>query len=168
MRIHPRNTYQSGADAMLDSHSWHSSKPLGRIEVGDILRVKNKDTLEKVDWKVTEPSVSLSPEEAKREWESLKFYDERDPKRYGYFPYVLRNLVKIREYPPEKPTPRYIPYEIRSRVWLRDGRRCKRCGATSQLEFDHVIPISKGGSSTENNIEVLCRKCNREKRDQIQ
>jgi hypothetical protein len=42
-----------------------SSTPLRRIQVGDILRIQNMDTLEAVDWMVTEPALELSHEEAK-------------------------------------------------------------------------------------------------------
>ena len=60
-----------------------------------------------------------------------------------------------------------IPAEVRFLVWERDGGRCARCGSTEDLEFDHIIPVSKGGSSTEKNVQLLCAKCNREKRDRI-
>ncbi|MBF0103144.1 MAG: HNH endonuclease, partial [Desulfobacterales bacterium] len=42
-----------------------------------------------------------------------------------------------------------------------------RCGSRENLEYDHIIPVSKGGSNTARNIELLCEKCNREKSDKI-
>ncbi|MEQ9066526.1 MAG: HNH endonuclease signature motif containing protein [Gimesia chilikensis] len=62
---------------------------------------------------------------------------------------------------------RYISDEIRSEVWYRDGGRCVICNAGEYLEFDHIIPISKGGSSSADNLQILCRKCNSEKSDSI-
>ena len=62
---------------------------------------------------------------------------------------------------------RHIPQDIKQAVWQRDQGKCVQCGATSYLEFDHIIPHSKGGASTVNNVQLLCRKCNLEKSDRI-
>jgi 5-methylcytosine-specific restriction endonuclease McrA len=48
-------------------------------------------------------------------------------------------------------------------VSARDGGRCRQCGSTAQLHFDHVIPISRGGANTLANIQLLCGACNRAK-----
>jgi len=60
-----------------------------------------------------------------------------------------------------------IPEEVRFAVWRRDSGKCVKCGSNENLEFDHIIPVSKGGSNTERNIQLLCEKCNREKSDKI-
>lgn len=67
----------------------------------------------------------------------------------------------------ESTNSRHIPDHVRQAVWQRDQGRCVRCGATSYLEFDHIIPFSKGGANTEGNVRLLCRKCNLEKGDRI-
>ena len=56
-----------------------------------------------------------------------------------------------------------IPEAVRMFVWQRDGGKCIKCGNRELLEFDHIIPVSKGGSSTERNIQLLCETCNRTK-----
>jgi 5-methylcytosine-specific restriction endonuclease McrA len=58
--------------------------------------------------------------------------------------------------------------EVRRAVWIRDQARCVRCGSRNRLEFDHIIPVVRGGGNTERNIELLCEACNRAKSDSIQ
>lgn len=56
-----------------------------------------------------------------------------------------------------------IPERVRHAVWRRDRGRCVECDTKEDLEFDHIIPLSRGGSSTERNLQLLCAKCNRQK-----
>ena len=56
-----------------------------------------------------------------------------------------------------------IPEKVRHSVWRRDEGRCVKCGSQEKLEYDHIIPWSKGGSDTERNIQLLCERCNRTK-----
>jgi 5-methylcytosine-specific restriction endonuclease McrA len=56
-----------------------------------------------------------------------------------------------------------IAPEVRQLVWQRDQGRCVHCGATSELQLDHQIPVSMGGSNTEANLQLLCGPCNRRK-----
>jgi hypothetical protein len=56
-----------------------------------------------------------------------------------------------------------IPESVRIEVWRRDGGKCARCASRENLEYDHIVPVSKGGSNTARNIELLCEKCNRSK-----
>jgi hypothetical protein len=60
-----------------------------------------------------------------------------------------------------------ISDDIKIFVWRRDEGKCVKCGSKENLEFDHIIPISKGGSNTARNIQILCENCNREKGDSI-
>lgn len=43
------------------------------------------------------------------------------------------------------------------------GNKCLACGSTENIEADHVIPVSKGGSNNISNIQPLCMSCNRSK-----
>jgi hypothetical protein len=59
--------------------------------------------------------------------------------------------------------------DLREKMKIRDNYTCQICGlSTSQepnllLEIDHKIPLSKGGITTESNLQTLCWRCNRKK-----
>jgi 5-methylcytosine-specific restriction endonuclease McrA len=55
----------------------------------------------------------------------------------------------------------------RRAVFARDDWTCQYCGSRSQLTVDHVIPRSKGGLSTWDNIVASCAPCNRRKGDSL-
>jgi hypothetical protein len=69
--------------------------------------------------------------------------------------------------PTEKRDTSYISRHVATEVWERDGGQCRICGAREYLEYDHIIPRSKGGATSVNNLQLLCRKCNSEKSDKI-
>jgi len=73
----------------------------------------------------------------------------------------LRDVSLIRRYTGTSRPP--IPQGVKKAVWARDGGRCVYCGDASNLEFDHVIPYSKGGADSVENLQILCRRCNRSK-----
>jgi len=75
---------------------------------------------------------------------------------------LFENLVNHKEYSREP-----IPEDVRFFVWRRDQGRCVKCGSKKNLEFDHIIPISEGGSNSERNIQLLCQECNRKKSNKI-
>lgn len=59
-----------------------------------------------------------------------------------------------------------VSNKMRFSIYQRDGYCCKCCGKsfdTDNLEIDHIKPIAKGGKSTLDNLQTLCRDCNLEK-----
>lgn len=59
-----------------------------------------------------------------------------------------------------------IPRKLRHEVFKRDGYRCRECGASkdeTSLEIDHILPVAKGGTNDIDNLQTLCRECNRMK-----
>jgi hypothetical protein len=77
--------------------------------------------------------------------------------------------VEASAYEGEPDHDRVIPSAVKLEVWKRDKGKCRKCGSTKNLHFDHVIPYSHGGSSkNSNNIQILCLRHNIEKRDKIE
>lgn len=113
-------------------------------------------------------------------WFEDRFYWDDE----GYGPEDIRALVRARqrrsqrqlerahellhlEELPEGPTRSPIPREVRRAVFLRDGGACTQCGSTFELQYDHVLPVSRGGATTADNLQILCSECNREKSDDL-
>jgi HNH endonuclease len=64
---------------------------------------------------------------------------------------------------------RYISFATKMRVVRRDNHTCQHCSKhlrDDEVEFDHIIPVAKGGSSEEHNLRLTCFDCNRDKRDE--
>ena len=58
-----------------------------------------------------------------------------------------------------------VPPVNRREVLRRDKHTCQYCGSTKQLTLDHVIPRSKGGKHTWDNVVIACERCNSRKGD---
>jgi 5-methylcytosine-specific restriction endonuclease McrA len=69
-------------------------------------------------------------------------------------PAVIRLLYYVR-------IPRADGRRVSRRAILaRDGHRCQYCGATRHLTIDHIIPRSRGGASSWENVVTSCAPCN--------
>jgi hypothetical protein len=78
---------------------------------------------------------------------------------------AMANQTKVARQGPA--SARQIPRDVRQRVWQRYAGRCAECGAGDYLEFDHIIPVAKGGGNSDSNVQLLCRRCNLKKSDAI-
>lgn len=58
---------------------------------------------------------------------------------------------------------RSISQRVKDLVWNRDNGKCQICGSNEKLDFDYIIPFSKGGSNTYRNIQLLCEPCSKTK-----
>lgn len=62
---------------------------------------------------------------------------------------------------------------LRDYIKARDGYACRYCSVSLSaephllLEVDHIVPVSKGGLSVEENLQTLCWRCNRTKSDKV-
>ena len=75
-----------------------------------------------------------------------------------------RHLVELKE----NPNTQGIPDHVKTAVFQRDGGQCRQCGYSGPyIEYDHILPRSKGGPNTVENIQLLCGQCNRKKGNRI-
>jgi hypothetical protein len=80
---------------------------------------------------------------------------------------AVANLEAAIEYTRIGPRRDPIPEDVKLVVWTRDGGACVGCGSRTELHFDHIIPVAKGGGNGQENIQVLCQPCNLKKADKI-
>ena len=85
---------------------------------------------------------------------------------------VSRNVIRIDKAQKDikfaiydiKPTKRKpIPKSLRDAVFKRDNYCCVKCGSTKNLEIDHDESLANGGTDNIDNLQTLCRDCNRRK-----
>lgn len=85
--------------------------------------------------------------------------------------YLLRSVTATYPMPSIIRLYRYVhlPYKgvmlSRQNIFKRDGGRCQYCGTHEDLTLDHVLPKSRGGKSTWDNLLTACKKCNSKKGD---
>jgi len=83
---------------------------------------------------------------------------EHDPARRIREDTLLPTVIRLRHFVrvPYKPLPL-----TRRNLFHRDGHRCQYCGAgAEQLSVDHVVPRSRGGLDTWENVTTACLPCN--------
>ena len=80
------------------------------------------------------------------------------------FSIQVPSVVKLASYV-KVPYERAIPVSRRA-VFGRDGHRCQYCGGAAE-SLDHVVPRSRGGEHTWENVVACCRRCNMHKGDRL-
>jgi 5-methylcytosine-specific restriction endonuclease McrA len=79
--------------------------------------------------------------------------------------FAIPHVIRLRSY---VAVPRTHTKRISRRaVFARDRHRCQYCGSERHLTVDHVIPRSKGGNDTWENVVTSCAPCNLKKGDRL-
>ncbi|WP_062543607.1 DNA translocase FtsK [Rufibacter tibetensis] len=130
-----------------------------------IIEEKVKEYYEKVEIENVKNLKRKLREEILAKEEEKKEKDKRETLRQQIIDELLIEGFDIEQGLTMKREP--IPQAVQDLVWNRDKGQCVNCGSKEKLEFDHIIPFSKGGSNTYRNLQLLCEKCNRQKSNKI-
>ena len=68
----------------------------------------------------------------------------------------LPSVVSLKSYVTQDRPPAFTRFNL----FLRDGFACQYCGSAEELTFDHVVPRSRGGRTSWENIVTACARCN--------
>lgn len=78
--------------------------------------------------------------------------------------YDFPSVIRLRSY---ARTPYRNIVLSRKSIMKRDGHKCQYCGSTEDLTIDHIIPKSRGGKDTWDNLVTACNRCNNVKGNRI-
>jgi hypothetical protein len=89
---------------------------------------------------------------------------------FGHICPVFFSAEPFTETKEDRRIERTIPRDVMLKVVRRDGQVCRVCHKNvpdDEIEFDHIIPHSLGGPTHAENLRLLCRRCNRKKKDSL-
>ena len=76
--------------------------------------------------------------------------------------YAMPSVIRLNRYV-------HAPYKgvtlTRQNIFKRDNFECQYCGTKKELTIDHVIPSSRSGAHSWQNLVAACKKCNAKKGD---
>lgn len=140
---------------------------------------KGKNTLaqfiekykERIDKRIMELRITKDEEGRRIEKERIKEKLLQKDRIKGLHKEALKELIEegkiFNQFINKEGRRESIPQDVMDAVWNRDGGKCVQCGGQENLEFDHIIPFSKGGATTYRNMQLLCKNCNIEKSNKI-
>jgi 5-methylcytosine-specific restriction endonuclease McrA len=80
--------------------------------------------------------------------------------------YELKNITNFIDNYQKSPR-KYLSKKIKDAVFDKFKNKCSVCSSKKNLEIDHIIPVSRGGTDDFNNLQLLCSRCNLEKSNMI-
>jgi 5-methylcytosine-specific restriction endonuclease McrA len=104
--------------------------------------------------------------------EKIAYDQQKDLRAKKRAAYREKNIERVREYARNgfkrrRAAKRGVETTLTTSQWLailaKYRHRCLRCGSTGSLSMDHVVPISRGGAHSAENVQPLCAPCNSSK-----
>ena len=147
------------AEVLLLSKSW---RPLKVISAKQALTLLYKDVVDAID------AHDYSQYDFSG-WEEVSQYrDEFEPDKHRWVQSVRMRIlvpviVRLRDFDLKRK--RKVRFSRRN-IYARDHYRCQYCGKkfrSEELNLDHILPRSRGGKTTWENIVACCLSCNRHK-----
>lgn len=166
--------------------SWNKMLIKAKLEIGLVVNISDEELYRNLE----EVWTKLGRQPARREMKApvSKYSESPYLRRFGNWNNTLKafieyvnqdqnetadngnqnnnDMIKVQFGKPIKRTRREISDRLRFRILLRDGFTCRKCGRSPlkspgvELHVDHVVPWSKGGETTPENLETKCKKCN--------
>ncbi len=154
---------------LLSEHREHLDYLRGCLEAG-AMGPKHDIPMDEERRKIFEEDIANSDESYCVEKLS-RFEAEASCKEFGHLCPAYFVSEPFTETSKGRNRSRSIPHSTIIRVARRDNNTCQICGKIlldRDIEIDHIIPYSRGGTSDENNLRVTCLECNRKKGKKIE
>lgn len=155
------STMAHGANILLSiDYMAHGALPEPAKQKMQICKIYNHHEWLEIAWELTAPVDHPFAFVFRPDWSHPYLDRVREVKRLGpsFNPSRLHSLSVRRPIVDDWQA-------IRARIFARDDYTCTYCGTRGgALECDHMVPISRGGPSTDDNLTTACKPCNREKR----
>jgi hypothetical protein len=128
-------------------------------------QIESKNLLEELREANTQLRYERNKEQIEKDKVKAKLLEKKKKREIEKL--ALQELIDEGELFPEANKRPPIPKDVVDAVWNRDGGKCVYCGSNENLHLDHIIPFSKGGDTSIENLQLLCQKCNLEKSNKI-
>lgn len=154
---------------LLSEHREHLDYLRGCLEAG-AMGINHDIPMDEERRKIFEDDVANSDETYCVEKLS-RFESEASCKEFGHLCPAYFVSEPFTETSTGRNRSRSISHSTIIRVARRDNNTCQICGKIlldREIEIDHIIPYSRGGTSDENNLRVTCLECNRKKGKKIE
>lgn len=157
-------------DKTHDAHTLKKNYPLFTVRYGKVYdnfmaEKKRQREDELNEEKRRDEAYRLKMEEHEKQEIARKIKERH--RKHQLEKVIRQELIESGELFGDQPERPRIPREVVDAIYSRDGGKCVYCGIAENLQLDHIIPFSKGGATSLENMQLLCQKCNIEKSNKI-